>query len=261
MSAIDTRTANRRAAERKAAERRKLIILAGLAVVLVALLAFQLPKLLKRSSSSPTAAATSVTTTAAPAAGAAAPRSLASVSTASSARRLRAIRRLAPRDPFVPLVKESTTSTSSSAAPTSLTGRASATVSQPPIRITPVTVAPGVRPGVAAPTVTKPVHVKPAAPTAAVIWTNGKRQVVGLSQVFTVGDVQFRLAGVTRKAMRVKLVGGLFAGGKSAVTVRKGHPVKLANTATGVEYRLLFTGGTTSSPTVVEPANATDKSS
>ena len=91
------------------------------------------------------------------------------------------------------------------------------------------------------------------------IRTDGKRQVVGLSQVFNVGDVQFRLAAVTRKTIRIKVVGGLFAGGKHAITVRKGHGVKLANTATGVTYRLRFEARTTASPTVIQPSSTTPK--
>jgi hypothetical protein len=78
-------------------------------------------------------------------------------------------------------------------------------------------------------------------PTAAVIWTNGQRQVVGVSQVFKVGDAQFKLVAVTRDTIRIKAVGGAFSGRGSAITVQKGHRVKLANTATGVQYSLLFT--------------------
>jgi hypothetical protein len=56
--------------------------------------------------------------------------------------------------------------------------------------------------------------------------------------------------------MRIKAVGGMFAGAKQAITVRKGHSVKLANTATGVEYHLLFRAGTTSASTVIPPTDA-----
>ncbi len=87
----------------------------------------------------------------------------------------------------------------------------------------------------------KLVPFTPATPTAAVIWTNGQRQVVGLHQVFTVGDAQFRLLAVTPKSVRIEAVGGRFAGSKQSLRVRKGHPLKLANTATGIQYRLLFT--------------------
>ncbi len=76
------------------------------------------------------------------------------------------------------------------------------------------------------------------------IWTNGHRQVIGLGQTFNVGDAQFRLVAVTPKAMRFEVVGGAFAGGKQAIPVRKGHPLNLANTATGVQYRLLFARAT-----------------
>ncbi len=105
----------------------------------------------------------------------------------------------------------------------------------------------------------KPILVTPAALTAAVIRTDGKRQVIGLSQMFNVGDVRFRLAAVTRKTMRIKAVGAQFAGGKHALTVRKGHGVKLANTATGVTYHLRFEAGTTASPTVIQPSSTTPK--
>ena len=54
--------------------------------------------------------------------------------------------------------------------------------------------------------------------------------------------------------MRLEVVGGAFAGGKQAIRVRKGHPLNLANTATGVQYRLLFARGTTEAPTATDPA-------
>jgi hypothetical protein len=227
MSAI-TSMPGRRAASQKADERRKVLILGILAVVLVVLLAFELPKLLKSSSSSAGTASTAASTTATAVGAASSP---AGVSSVVVTKRLRVIRHMSAKDPFVPLVHESTTS---SAAPTS-TGTPAAA---PTVRFT----------GRATATHVKPVHVKPTAPIAAVIWTNGKRQVVGLSQVFSVGDVPFRLVGVTPKAMRIEVVGGKFAGAKRAISVRKGHRVKLVNTATGVAYRLLFTRGTANAP-------------
>ena len=67
---------------------------------------------------------------------------------------------------------------------------------------------------------------------------NGHREVIGLGQTFKIGEVPFQLVAVTRKAVRLKIVDGAFASGKQAIRVRKGHPLNLANTATGVEYRL-----------------------
>ena len=49
----------------------------------------------------------------------------------------------------------------------------------------------------------------PAAPTAAVIWTNGKRQVVGMAQTFDVGDATFKLVAVNDGAMRLQAAGGV----------------------------------------------------
>jgi hypothetical protein len=257
MSVIDTRADGRRAAERDAAERRKKLILLGLAVVLVVLLAFELPKLMKGSSSSSSTASTPVATPATPVAAGNA--SLAMASTA--AKRARTIRRMAAKDPFVPLIRESASTTTTTSAPASAPAPAptSTPTTQPAIGFTASATSvplplPQATPN---PAVIKPAHVKPAAPTAAVIRTNGQRQVVGLSQAFSIGDAHFRLVSVTRKAMRIKVVGGLFAGGKQTITVRKGHPLKLANTATGVEYRLLFRAGTTEAPTVIPPVNAT----
>ncbi len=141
---------------------------------------------------------------------------------AADAKRLRLIRQLQVKDPFVPLIHASTTTSSSASAGDEAGSRRApgATRSRP---------------------VAKTVPFTPAAPTRAVIWTNGQRQVVGLHQVFNVGDAQFRLLAVTQKALRIEAVGGAFAGGKQAIRVRQGHPLKLANTATGVQYRFLFT--------------------
>jgi hypothetical protein len=267
MSAIETRLGSRHAAARDAAERRKKLILAGLGVVFVALLAFQLPKLLKGSDSSSSTASVPATTTATPAATAAASGSLANVSTASSVKRVRAIRRMSAKDPFVPLIRESTTPVASSssssasapAAPTAAPAPAAEPVtSQPSIGFTAPAAAPkpaATKPAAPKPAA-KPVHVKPAAPTAAIIWTNGTRHVVGVSQVFKVGDAEFSVVAVTPKTMRIKAVGGAFAGGKQAITLRKGHAVTLTNTATGVQYDLLFTDGTTAAPTVVRPSHS-----
>ena len=105
MSAMETRMGDRRAAARNAAGRRKIMILVGLAVVFVAVLAFEVPKIMKHSSSSSSTAPTTVTTAAAPVTTSGAGRTLATASVA--AKRARALRRLTPKDPFVPLIPSS----------------------------------------------------------------------------------------------------------------------------------------------------------
>ena len=66
MTVIETHVGGRRAAARDAAETRKKLLLAGLAVVLVALLAFELPKIMNHSSSASSTGSTSLATTANP---------------------------------------------------------------------------------------------------------------------------------------------------------------------------------------------------
>jgi hypothetical protein len=242
---METRVARRRAIARKPDETGKKLLLAGLAVVLVGLLAFELPKLLKGSSSSSSTASTPAAASA-PAA-AATGSTPAAGATRASAARARAIDRMPARNPFVPFISASTTSTGSATAPTATAaaGATGSVATTPSIHFTPAASA---QPARTTPEVTTPVHVKPPAPTAAVIWTNGLRQLVGRSHVFTVGDVEFRLVGVTPEAMRIEIVGGAFADGKQTITARRGHRLQLTNTATGVEYDLLFTAGTANAP-------------
>jgi hypothetical protein len=236
--------ASRRVAAEQA-DRRKKLILVGLVVVLVALLAFELPKLLKRSGSSSSAASTSSTTQAGPASESDGTRSLTAASRSVSVKRIRVIHQLPPKDLFVPLVHDSS-STSSSASP-STTASAPAPAAQPAASASPASTMPAV---------STPAHVKPAVPTAAVIWTNGRRQIVGLSQVFAIGDARFRLVAVTRHAVRIKALGGAFSGRGPAITVSKGHRVKLANMATGVQYSLFFTEAGIAAPsTASQPTN------
>jgi hypothetical protein len=242
MSVIESQMGGRRAAARDSAERRKKLLLAGLVALFVAVLVVELPKIMKRSSSLSSTASTSVATTATPAVTLGGSTPL----TVADAKRLRQIRRLEARDPFVPLIHEGTTASSSASTPAS---------TQPSFHFTPSATASGA-PAVTTSALTRPVHMKPAAPTAAVIWTNGHRQVVGLGQTFKIGQVQFRLVAVMRKAVRLKIVGGAFASGKPTITARKGHRVKLTNTATGIEYGLLFTAGTNDAATTTTAGNS-----
>jgi hypothetical protein len=101
-----------------------------------------------------------------------------------------------------------------------------------------------------------PVEVTP---DVAVLYANGKKQAVAVDQYFKAGDLWFQLLELGPKTMKISVVGGGFAGGKNAVTIRLDHPVTLVNTATGVEYSLLFTKATTGIATTSaeEPATAT----
>jgi len=77
-----------------------------------------------------------------------------------------------------------------------------------------------------------------------VVYANGKKQAVGVDQFFKAGDIWFQLMAVDPKTMKIAVVDGSFTGGKHAITIKRGHPVTLVNTATGVEYTLRFTQAT-----------------
>ena len=226
MSVMEARLGGRRVAARNAAERRKKIILASLIVLFVALMAFQLPKLLKGSESSATAP---VAVSAVPAtAGAGSVTAVTSAPVRSSAR-VRAIRRMSARDPFVPLIREN--AATASAAPATSSPRVRRAVrAAVPTRVVPLR-------GV----------LRAVKPTAAVLVVNGRRQVVGVREAFGFGDATFRVVSVGRKTMRLQVSGGSFGAGKQTITVRKGHGVKLVNTATGESFSIRFSAPTTKS--------------
>ena len=226
MSVMEARLGGRRVAARNAAERRKKIILASLIVLFVALMAFQLPKLLKGSESSATAP---VPVSAVPVtAGAGSVTAVTSAPVASSAR-VRAIRRMSARDPFVPLIREN--AATASAAPATSSPRVRRAVrAAVPTRVVPLR-------GV----------LRAVKPTAAVLVVNGRRQVVGVREAFGFGEATFRVVSVGRKTMRLQVSGGSFGAGKQTITVRKGHGVKLVNTATGESFSIRFSAPTTKS--------------
>lgn len=226
MSVMEARLGGRRVAARNAAERRKKIILASLIVLFVALMAFQLPKLLKGSESSATAP---VPVSAVPAtAGAGSVTAVASAPVRSSAR-VRAIRRMSARDPFVPLIREN--ATTASAAPATSSQRVRRAV------------------GATVPTRVIPLRGVPRAvkPTAAVLLVNGRRQVLGVREAFGFGEATFRIVSVGRKTMRLQVSGGSFGAGKQTIMVRKGRRVQLVNTATGETLSIRFSSPTTKS--------------
>jgi hypothetical protein len=223
----------RRSAASRGTSNGQKILLGVLAVILVVILAFELPKVFNRggsssssSSSTSTSAATSNAAAATATAGATASAgtSLGVAPTpASVVRAERVIKRLPARDPFVPLA--TATAGPSAAA-------AAAAAQTPAAR-------PAARPAAAAPT--KPAALptgKQLAPTAAVIWTNGRRQVVGVKQSFRVGDQTFKLLSVTAKAAKVSPASGGF---KDQITVVRGKPVTLRRAGTGAKYSLNYT--------------------
>jgi hypothetical protein len=230
--------ANKRAAGGAGSnDRTQKILLGVLGGVLVLLLVWQVPKILGGSSSetvTPVAAVTAPiaasTTTSAPVTGTAV------TLTAKERRAARLIKRMPARDPFVPLASATV----------------AATVAPPVTQAPAPTPAPTPKPATPAPTpkpATPKVPVVPTVvPTAAVIWTDGRRQIVHVKQTFKVGDSTFRLASVTRKTSTIVPVSGDLAGGKRQVVLARTEPVTLENTTTGVRYVLRFSDAMTSVP-------------
>ena len=214
MSAIDTRTSARREAAKDAAERRKKLMLAVLMVVFAALLAFQLPKLLKPSSSSSGTASTSLVT---------------------------------PATPAVPVGGSTPLHGCGGEAPApdpAAGGRGPVRAAHSASTNTPSSAA------------TKPAHAVRPGQSA------GGRQDRALhaGRAVARGDLDERPAPAGRSGPDVQdrrspvpprggdEEGAAPRGGRrhfrwrqTSDPVRQGHPLKLANTATGVQYRLLFT--------------------
>jgi hypothetical protein len=102
---------------------------------------------------------------------------------------------------------------------------------------TPPPVRPGTpqQPGVVAPSPSGPV-------TSVVIAVNGVEETVALKGEFPKEEPIFRLVSATATSARIGIAGGALASGEATVTLRKGKPLTLVNTADGVRYELKLVG-------------------
>jgi hypothetical protein len=75
-------------------------------------------------------------------------------------------------------------------------------------------------------------------PTTAVISVNGSPQTVQVGGNFPSSDPVFTLVALTAKAAKVGIAGGALESGAGAVTLQKNKPVTLQNTADGTRYVL-----------------------
>jgi hypothetical protein len=238
------------AAQAKAAKQKKLVIV--LVVVFVAVAAIQVPRLMKQLH--PKAAGMAPPT---PGAVAASPTGAAGAAPAAAApSQLHTFKGLRFKDPFKPLVSVPTAPDSSTpAAP------ASSTPKPPP---TPKQAATGEAP--ASGTV-KFSESKPP-PNAAIVKTNGKRQLVYIGDGFPTASPLFRLIALGRQTVRVGVLSGGFSSGVPTIKLVRGKRVTLANEADGSHYvveliRLATAapkpaaGATTATPATPAPATTT----
>ncbi|HSC49364.1 MAG TPA: hypothetical protein VLD16_03790 [Gaiellaceae bacterium] len=87
---------------------------------------------------------------------------------------------------------------------------------------------------------TKAPAVPPAAVTTAVISVNGAPESVQVGGQFPAASPVFKLVSLTRAGAKVGIAGGTLQSGAATVTLKKNTPVTLLNTSDGTRYVLRF---------------------
>lgn len=93
----------------------------------------------------------------------------------------------------------------------------------------------GSTPGVVAPSPSGPV-------TSVVIAVNGVEETVAVKAEFPKAEPIFRLVSASATTAKIGIAGGALASGQASVTLRKGKPITLVNTADGIRYELKLVG-------------------
>ncbi|MGB2875557.1 MAG: hypothetical protein WBB76_08805 [Gaiellaceae bacterium] len=239
----------------KAKAKRQKVLAVGLGVALLGVLAFQVPRTLKMlhqsnaKASSTTPTTTSAGTTTGTAATSASLASRAGSGGALSdpdvlptprSGQLLAFSRFRSKDPFAQQLNlncgstsGSTTGGATSCPQTSTSTQTPASTVTAPKKTVPVTITSGA--GSSA--------TRAAKPTSAVISVNGNSESVATGAKFPSSNPMFLLVSLTRSSAKIAIAGGSLAGGKQTVTLKKGSPLTLQNTADGTRYvlRLLST--------------------
>ena len=237
------------AAQAKQAKQKKIVIV--LAVLFLIVAAVQGPKFWKQLHPKPAGEA-APTPGSVPAAAATAATAAASAPAVSG--QLHAFSHLKLKDPFKVLVSVPVADTSSSA-PTdaaAATAKPAETPKQP--KQPKQTTKPAVEPAVSG-TVSFSAAAPP--PNAAIVKTNGRRQLVYVGDGFPAADPRFRLVALGNKAIRVGVMGGGFASGVPTIKLARGRQVTLANRADGAHYVITLVRLTTAAPKPVAPAGST----
>jgi hypothetical protein len=224
------------AAQRKRDKRSK-VILAVLGVLLLVVLALQLPKLMHSGGSSPTAAAALTDTTGTPV--------LASSPPPASLTRFT---RFAAKDPF----RARVTAPSDAQSQTGATSTNAAATKPAPT--------PKPKQPVASPlTISVTQAALPAGPRvpAALLTIDGKRTVVPLDAEFPAKHPLFRVMALSQKAIWIQLVGGSFASGKQTLKLDRGRRITLVDDTAGLKMVLVLVKPTTAPKPVAVPATTT----
>jgi hypothetical protein len=219
----------------KAKAKRQKIIAAVLGVLLLGVLAYEVPSLMKTMSKkppAPSAAAAPAPVAGTPIAGApvtdpavSAPVSSTTLSDSdplaqADSGQLLSFDRFSSKDPFV----QQADATPATPPPAAKTTRAQPEQPQQPQQ----------------PTVPATQAQPAPAPTAARISVNGTRELVGIGKGFPSSDPVFRLVSLTKTTAKIGIAGGSLSTGDATATLVKGKKVTLMNTADGTRYELVL---------------------
>jgi hypothetical protein len=248
--------------EAKAARNKKILIGGGILFVL--LLVFQVPRTMKMlnppapkqsaapAATTPTATTPTGTAPAVPASASPVGRAVLTAQLAPAARegQLSVLSAsFKSKDPFRQLIKDDASSTgSSSAAPTK------SPAEKLKLKVVPSTPA------------TKAAPAAPSAPAAkkvvlpylsATISVNGVKEGVNVTVDFPADGPVFHLVSLTKKTAKISVAGGSLANGAPTLTLRRGKPLTLVNTADGTRYRLVLVSTSkevATAPATTEPS-------
>lgn len=226
----------------QAKAKRQKIIAAVLGVLLLGVLAFQLPRTLKMlhqssASASPAAPAPAATGTTGASGAQAATAGSTSGSTgdglsdpgvlpAAQSGQLLAFSRFRSKDPFSQQIDlEHAGDTGASSTGTTTTQPSGKPAQQPSSK-------PASTPTASTGSVTA------AKPTSAEISVNGNTESVTVGAKFPASSPTFVLVSLTKSSAKIGIAGGSLAGSKQTVTLKKGVPLTLMNTADGTRYVL-----------------------
>ena len=94
-------------------------------------------------------------------------------------------------------------------------------------------------------------------PTSAVISVNGTSESVLSGSNFPAASPVFQLLSLTATTAKISVVGGSYASGAGALTLKVNKPVTLVNTADGTRYTILLMpqGTQASTPAVIAPVS------
>jgi hypothetical protein len=205
---------------RAARERKQKIFVVVGGLFLLAMLAFQVPKLLGGSSSPAAAPATTTEATTAAPGQPVTPSGATSVALvpASTGTKITSFSVFAAKDPFVQQVVTEAPAAEGD-------GKAAAASGSPGKSKTPAqTFSTG----------------KGGAAAATIVTVNGVRHVLEPGQKFPASDPLFVLVAEKpgSKSVVVGIAGGAYSGGRRTTTLKSGKPLTLVNTATGARYKI-----------------------